>query len=99
MTLRTGEAVGADVLQQHSSRFAGAELLARGVTASLGGARREENAARGVLAQRRLRARGVENALERRGKRERLHAHRREAQRVDEAVRATRALEDGDALA
>jgi flagellar export protein FliJ len=99
MALRSGDAVSAEILQQHSSRFAGAELLARGVSAKLGAARREENAARGVLAQRRLRVRGVANALERRGARERLHARRREAQRVDEAVRRVQAREDGDALA
>jgi len=100
MALRPGEAVTAQVLQQHSARFAGAELLARGVNAQLGSARGEENAARAQLAQRRLRARGLTHALERRGARARLHARRRESQRVDESVRATRAREEaGDALA
>jgi hypothetical protein len=100
MALQPGQAVTAQLLQQHSARFAGAELLARGVSAQLGSARGEENAARAQLAQRRIRTRGLTHALERRAARARLHARRRESQRVDESVRAARAREEaGDALA
>jgi flagellar export protein FliJ len=97
MALGAGESVAAEVLQQHCMQLAGAELLARSATAQLTAARSAEESARGALAQRRLRVRAVSNAIERRGRRERLHARRREAQRVDESVRALRArAEAGD---
>lgn len=100
MALDSGTAVGADVLQQHSARFAGAELLARDVGANLVGARRDEELARAALAQRRLRARGVASALARRAARARQIERRREARRVDESVREARSrAEAGDALA
>jgi flagellar export protein FliJ len=100
MALGAGQSVAAEVLQQHCMQLAGAELLARSASARLTSARSAEESARAALAQRRLRVRVVANALERRGRRARLHARRREAQRIDEAVRALRArAEAGDALA
>lgn len=100
MVLPPGTAVTADVLQRHSASNAFAELIARGVSAALGGSRAEENAARAGFAQRRLRVRGVSHALERRAARARLDARRREARQVDEAVRSVLAREGaGDALA
>ncbi len=96
----TGSLIAAEVLQQHGARLASAQLLIHGVNAKLGEARGAEEATRAALAQRRLRVRVVSNALSRREARERLHARRRESQRIDEAARASRAqTEAGDALA
>jgi flagellar export protein FliJ len=87
-----GRASAAD-LQQHCAQLAGVKSVARAVMAQLAAARTDEESARRVLTERRLRVRVVSGAIARRDARERVHARRREARRVDEAVRASRALQ------
>jgi flagellar export protein FliJ len=100
MALAPGSTLAAATLQQHCARLEGARRQAARVGDELARARGAEESARGALAARRLRVRVVSNAIERRAARARLVARRREAQRIDEAVRSARSLvEAGDAQA